>query len=340
MLAAQTELKNAQTVKEFLTKHQLFHPNYFPVKEFNYIYFPLLKKAKIPLAKTVDVHFTFEKKEKSISVEDLLQEKLSKTELEILPKSQEIVGKILILEIPEELHAKARVIAKAYLHANKQIETVVRKEEIHAGDYRLRKVRVLAGKNTKETVHHENGISLLLDLEKTYFSARSSNERLRIAKQVRKGEEILVMFSGAAPYPLVIAKQGKAKSIYGVEMNPLAHQYALKNIAMNHFEKKIIIYEGNVYTILPKIKKKFDRIVMPLPKSGHDFLNIALTKAKKGTIVHFYAFAREEEIPAAAKEIKELCKRCKHRVKILRAIKCGQYSPHTFRICFDLKVEK
>jgi tRNA (guanine37-N1)-methyltransferase len=64
----------------------------------------------------------------------------------------------------------------------------------------------LAGKNTKEAVHGENGVQMKVNLEQTYFSAKSAHERLRIAQLVKPGEEILVMFSGVAPYPLVLAK--------------------------------------------------------------------------------------------------------------------------------------
>ena len=338
MLAAQTNLQQAQKVKEFLLRKNLFNPDYFPVKEFGFIYFPMLKKAAVPGAKVANVSFSFPGKERNRTPEEMLLGKLSKPELALLPHSQEQVGKILILEIPETLRKKERIIAEAYLKTNKQIETVVRKDDIHSGDYRLRKVRVLAGRKTKETIHQENGIQLKLHLEKTYFSARLSNERLRIARLVKPGEEILVMFSGAGPYLLVIGRNSPAKHLLGVEINPLAHQYALQNVQLNKLEHKITILEGDVDKILPPIRKRFDRIIMPLPKTSEDFLNIALTKAQKGTMIHFYTFAREPDFLVAGKKIKELCLRYQHPVRILRAVKCGQYSPYTFRVCFDLKV--
>lgn len=339
MYAAQAELKNAQKVKEYLIKKNLFHPNYTALKEFGRIYFPIIKKTKVPGATVVAVSFSFPQKMHHSSLQELLQGKLTPAEWEILPKSQEIVGKILILEIPLELAKKERVIAEAYLKQSKNIETVVKKSDIHEGDYRLRKVKVLAGKNTKETIHLENGVKIKLDLEKTYFSARSANERLRIAKQIRKGEEVLVMFSGAAPYPLVIAHNSLAKKVYGVELNPLAHQYAVQNVELNKCAGRVIVLQGDVRTLIPALKQKFDRIVMPLPKTADDFLALALSAAKKGAVIHFYAFLAEEEIPAASKKIKELCKGYSHQVKILRAVTCGQFSPRTFRVCFDLKIK-
>lgn len=352
MLAAYTKLKNAEKVKKFLISRQLLNPNYGFVKELELIYFPLTEKIKIadakkgkikiPEAGIVDTKFSFPKKEMPKSAESLLLGKLTAKQMSLLPKSQEIIGEIMILEIPEQLRKKEKIIAEAYLKANRHVKTIVRKHDIHSGIFRTRKVRILAGKKNKETIHHENGVEIKLHLEKTYFSARSASERLRIAKQVKEGEEVLVMFSGAAPYPLVIAKNSSAEHVYGIEINPLAHQYAVQNVALNSLNSKISILFGDVRVIVPeivsKLKRKFDRIVMPLPKTGEQFLDIAFAAAKKGTIIHLYAFLNEKEIDGHAQKIKEICRKLRHEIKVLQKVKCGQFSPGTFRVCFDLKV--
>ncbi|PIZ51975.1 class I SAM-dependent methyltransferase family protein [Candidatus Woesearchaeota archaeon CG_4_10_14_0_2_um_filter_33_13] len=340
MLAAETELKNAEKVKNFLIQKGLLETNHLAVKELGLIYFPINKKSKVPGAKVVDTKFSFPKKKLVPKVENLLKDKLSNKEIRLIPRSQEIVGKIMILEVPEELKSKERVIAEAYLQINEHVETVVSKEQFHEGEYRLRKVKFLAGKKTKETIHYENGVKIRLDLEKTYFSARSGNERLRIARLVKPGEEVLVMFSGAAPYPLVIAKNSKAKVVYGVEMNPLSHQYALENVKLNNLDNRVAIFEGDVRTIVPKIKKTFDRIVMPLPKTGQQFLSLALKKIKIGGIIHYYSFLSEEEMEQEAKIVRDICKEEGNQIRIVKKVRCGQFSPRIFRICFDIKVLK
>lgn len=338
MLAASTELKNAQKVKEFLAERNLINQDYLATKELDHIYFPLLKKVKVPNAEVVNTKFEFQKKEKQTDVEELLKKILSPKELEILPRSQETIGTIMILEIPPELKKKERVIAQAFLKSNPRIQTVVRKEEMHSGVFRTRKVKFLAGIDTKEAIHQENGVKMKVNVEETYFSARSSNERLRIAKQVKKGEIIIVMFSGVSPFPLVIAHNSEAKKVYGVEINPVAHKLALENIALNNLQNKIEVYGGDVRIIAPKIKIRFDRIAMPLPKTGEEFLDVAFYLSKKSTIIHLYAFLKEEEIKPEGKRIVEVCKKLKHKVRVLRAVKCGQFAPNVFRVCFDLKV--
>ncbi len=340
MLAAYTELKYAEKVRQFLVKKELLHPEYLPVKELDHIYFPVTQKIAVASAKIINAKFSFPEREKHLAVDQLLKGKLTPKELELLPRSQELVGDILILEIPGQLKKKEKMIAEAYLKVNKHLSTVVKKSDIHSGTFRTRKVTILAGKKTKETVHHENGIELKLHLENTYFSARSGSERLRIAKQVKPGEEVLVMFSGAAPYPLVIARNSEAKMVYGVELNPLAHAYAVENVQLNGLQDKVSILHGDVRHKIPPLKKKFDRIVMPLPKTGEQFLDLALLKAKKGAMIHLYAFLEEKDIDSYAKKVKEMCKKLGYPVKVLRKVKCGQFSPGTFRVCVDLKVMK
>ncbi len=332
MLAAFTELKSAQKVKEFLIKKNLFHPDYKAFKELGHIYFPILKRIKVPGAKVVNSRLPFEKKASKITIENVLKNKLTKNQLSLLPKAQEIVGKIMILEVPEKLQKKEKLIAEAYLELNKNVETVVKKTNIHSGVYRTRKVKILAGKKSKETIHLENGVKIKLHLEKTYFSARSGNERLRVAKQVKKGENVLVMFSGAGPFPLVFAKNSQPKSIVGIELNPLAHQYALESIALNKMENQIVLHQGDVRTIVPPLRRKFDRVAMPLPKTGEEFLDLALRKVNVGGTIHLYSFLNELEMKSEAKRLAK-----EYPVKVLRTVKCGQFSPSVFRICFDLK---
>ena len=69
MLAAYTELKNAQKVKNFLVAKKLTHPDYLVVKELGYIYFPIVKKMKVPKAKVVNTKFKFPKKEKHATID-------------------------------------------------------------------------------------------------------------------------------------------------------------------------------------------------------------------------------------------------------------------------------
>ena len=336
MLAAQIELKKAEAIKRKLLEEEVLNPEYKPLRKGNFIYFPLVKKVKG--ITVVETSLKFPQKEKKLTVEDLLRGKLTPAEIKSIPHSQEVLGTIMILEIPKNLEKKENTIAQAFLGAGHHIETVVKKNTSYTGIFRTRKIKILAGKKIKETIHPENGVRIMLHLEDVYFSARSGNERLRISKLVKKGEEVLVMFSGAAPFPLVIAKNSEAKKIYGIELNPDAHRYAERNVQLNKFEKRIVLYNGDVRKVIPKLKKKFDRIAMPLPQTSEKFLDIALPATKKGGAIHMYTFLSKEKITEEAKRIRKICQDLGYSVRIIRKIKCGQFSPGTFRICFDIKV--
>jgi len=237
-----------------------------------------------------------------------------------IPKSYEVIGDILIFsDFP-----KKKKLAEKYL--NNHIKVITKKTKNFSGKYRLPKLKILAGEKRKTTIHTENQIKIKINPEKAYFSSKLGSERLRIAKQVKKGESVLVMFSGVAPFPLTIYKHSKPKEIYGIEINPKAHKLALENIKLNKAEN-IHLYKGNVKKVLPKLKK-FDRIVMPAPKNANQFLNLALKHLKKKGIIHLYTFAREEDF----KELKNKYKTFK-KVKL---IKCGQTSPRIYRVCLDL----
>jgi len=216
----------------------------------------------------------------------------------------------------------------------KNIETIAVKTKIHSGTYRTKKVKIVAGKKNKETIHKENGVQIKLNIETCYFSPRLCNERLRISKDIKKNESVLVMFSGVGIYPIVFSKNSKAKEIYGIEINPKCHKYALENLELNKVSN-VKLYKGDVDEILPKIRKKFDRIVMPLPKSSEDFLELAKSKIKKNGIIHFYDFEKEEDIPE--KSIDKIKNKIK-KFKVLKAVKCGSFGPGKFRVTIDLKV--
>ncbi|MAG45423.1 MAG: hypothetical protein CMH63_01470 [Nanoarchaeota archaeon] len=248
-----------------------------------------------------------------------------------LPSSFDVIGSIAILS---EKTKQPKKVARTLLKNFKNLETVVVKTGIHYGKYRLQKTKILAGKKSKTTIHKENNCTFKLNIDQTYFSQRLSNERLRISKLVKKGEEILIMFSGIAVYPITVSKLSPAKEIHAIEINPKAHKFAQENLELNKITN-VKLFQGDVSKVIPKIKKKFDRIIMPLPRDAASYLDLAIKKLKPSGTIHFYDFQRLEDIPSKSIEkIRLLCK-----PQILRVVKVGQYSPKKFRVCIDFKVK-
>ncbi len=123
----------------------------------------------------------------------------------------------------------------------------------YGGEFRTIPLCILAGENRKETEVKESGIRLLVNPETVYYSVRSGNERRRIASLVQSGESVLVLFSGIAPFPLVIAGYSEAKSVVGIEKNPQAHAYGLQNLSRNKKLKNIQLYLGDVTEVVPEL---------------------------------------------------------------------------------------
>jgi len=271
-------------------------------------------------------------------LKDILGKKLTKKEISLVPSSFDMVGSIIIFsDFPKQLSKKEKIVGNEILKNFRHFKSVFKKTKKYSGKFRTPKLKLLAGENNKETMHKENNVKLKLNVEKVYFSARLSEERKRILKKVRKNEKILVMFSGCGVYPLVIAKNTNAGEIYGIEINPIAHKYALENVKLNKINN-INLLLGDVKKVSPKIKEKFDRIIMPLPKGAESFLGLALNKIRKNGIIHFYSFAEENNYGNIKKIINNECEKKKKKCRILDIIKCGQFSPRVYRLCVDFRV--
>lgn len=265
-----------------------------------------------------------------------LEDKLSPEEIANLKRAYDVIGDIAIIEIPEELEPKEKLIAETLLELQKNIKVVAKKTGIHEGEFRTQGLQVIAGEDRLETLYKENGCLFYLNPETCYFSPRSSTERKRITELVRPGESILVMFAGIAPFPIVIAKNSNPKEIYGIEKNPDAHAYAEKNVQKNKLDNVHLI-QGDVHEVMPD--KVFDRIIMPLPKTGEEFLDIALDHLKKGGVLHFYDFQNENEFEEARKKVLSACERKGRTCRSSDIIVCGQYAPRVHRITVDAVIE-
>lgn len=268
-----------------------------------------------------------------------LKNYLNAEELSLVPSSFDVVGdKMVFSEFPKGLSKKEKIIGQVILNNYHNIKTVLKKTKKYSGRFRTAKLRIIAGEKKKETVCRENNVQIKLDVERVYYSPRMSSERKRVSELVKPNEKVLVMFSGCAPYPLVIAKNSKSKAVIGIEVNPVAHEYALHNVKMNKLEGKIRLYFGDVKKVLPKIKERFDRILMPLPKGAEDFLSLTLSHIKNHGIVHFYDFVHENEINKSEEKVKMQCELLNKKCRILNIVKCGQYSPGFYRVCVDFVV--
>ncbi len=348
VLCLKVKISEIEKKRRELREKGLINRDYAISKDGTYAYIPLIKMIKgLRSEKSKNLVEKFLKKNDPVyDYKKELERILDKREQTFAPHSFDIIGTICILRIDDALARKRKKVAQVFIKIP-GIQSVYVREGEYEGELRTQKLRWLAGRKSKETMHHESGARLKLDVEKTYFSTRLATERLRIAQQIKKKERVLVMFSGCSPYECVIAKNSPAQEIVGVELNKIAHRYACENVVLNKLEKKVTLYCGDVRKLGQQLKRKygsFDRIIMPLPHDAIKFLDIAAALSRHGTNIHLYQFDMWEDVAHLKKKYAEIMKQhipAQHisKIKIKDIVKCGHYSPSKFRICVDCVVQ-
>lgn len=271
------------------------------------------------------------------SFKEALTEILRQEELALMPTSFDVIGDIAIIEVPAQLDAKRRLIGHALLKVQKSVHVILRKSSGRKGAHRTRSFQYLAGAKRLTTVHKESGCAFELNVETCYFSVREGTERLRIANLVKDGERILVMFSGVCPYAIVLAKERNVE-VCAVEVNAAAHAYALENVKLNRVANRVTPLCGDVREIVPQLGK-FDRVLMPLPRSAHEFLNVAIHALKKGGALHFYAVGPEEKpFNDALRALEKEAKRQRRKLRVLKQHVVLPYAPRVYKVCIDAKI--
>ena len=271
------------------------------------------------------------------NLKEALKSKLTKKEFEFAPRAFDTFGNIAVIEIPPELSKKKKIIGEALLSIQPRFETVCSIESEHEGKYRVQAIKVIAGKKNTIATYKESACTLLVPLGKVFFSPRLGSERLRIAKEIKKGEIIGCWFSGVGPYPIVFAKNSEMGKAVAIELNPDAHEYALKNAVLNKVNNVEFI-KGDVKRQCKKFPKYFDRIAMPLPHTGYQFLSEAFFSIKKGGIIYFYEIVHKDDFATPEKQIKESALASGRKIKILSKKKVRVFSPTKEQVVFDIKV--
>ena len=209
-----------------------------------------------------------------------------KEEEEVLePPSYERIGKVIIIK--ELNNMKPEEAVKAIRNHNPDIRSILVKTGKREGEFRLGEYKKIFGDKT-ETIHKEHGVKIKVDPTKAFFSEKEGTERKRVFKSVEAGEKILVMFCGAAPFPVTIAKNAEPSKVIGVEKNPEAVSYAQKNIKINNVNDKVNIIKGDVSNICPELGG-FDRVLMPSPTNSLEYIEEALNCTKNNGNLTVYS---------------------------------------------------
>lgn len=275
----------------------------------------------------------------------LLKGKLTPEELALVYKSYDVVGDIAVIRIPERLLEQAGTIGQALIVQHKNVKTVWQQSGPVSGDFRLRKLRLIAGERKTETIYREHGCVFKVDVEKCYFSPRLGFERMRIARLVASDEVIVNMFAGVGSYSIVIAKHSNADTIHSIDINPIAVRYMRENILLNKVADTVLPWRGDAREIIEgKLRDKADRVLMPLPEKAIDYLDSALSSVKpQGGWIHYYTFehARKGESPIKKAQVKvmEVLELQKVTFEFPSSRIVRQTGPNWYQVAIDVKIK-
>ncbi|VVC05142.1 tRNA (guanine(37)-N1)-methyltransferase Trm5b [uncultured archaeon] len=205
------------------------------------------------------------------------------------------IGNIIILRIPDSLLSKKKLIGQVLLEKVKTAKSVFYQSSPVEGDYRIRRLELLAGEDKTETEYKEHGCRFKVDVEKTFFSPRLATERLRIADLIQDGEIIINMFGGIGMFSIVAAKKKKCH-VYNIDINPYAAKLCSENILLNKMKGSVDSLEGDATEIIEKkLYNTGDRILMLLPERSDEFLDSAIKASKEKGILHYYCHIHSDK---------------------------------------------
>ncbi|MCW1297170.1 MAG: methyltransferase [Candidatus Rehaiarchaeum fermentans] len=257
--------------------------------------------------------------------------------IEQIPRGFKRIGTAIIIESNRDYGKYDKEIGAEILRKTKA-ESVFLKIEKIKGRERVPKLKLIAGKNKSVFLTKENGCLFYVNLRRCFFDPSMQNERKRIYELVKSGEKIIDMFSGVGPFSILLAK--KAKIVYAIEINHYAYSLLKRNIELNKV-KNVIPLLGDAKEMINKIEGDYDRIIMNLPSEAEKFLSFAINKVNKG-VIHLYKFVRyyDSDLNSEARKISNLLKDEYKVIKNIDFTKCGDVSPYTSRVCFDIYLEK
>ncbi|MEM0124004.1 MAG: class I SAM-dependent methyltransferase family protein [Candidatus Micrarchaeaceae archaeon] len=342
MKAIKTHRKNAEKIKRYLLRHRIFDRSYRVFKSNSFIYFPMkeCKAAEIRWLRSNGAVVADVKLEKSSSknYRSVLLSLVGARRYKRMAKSYDIVGNIATID--KNRKSDALAIAKAIMLTNKNVETVLMKNSAVRGRYRKRSYAYVLGKKNYVAVYKENGATFKFDVRETFFSTRLAYERARITRSARDYENVVVMFAGVGPFAIEIAKAHRHSTVVAIELNRAAYEYLCENIAINRLTNVTAVH-GDVGKVSKDYRGFADRIIMPLPKTSHEFLYSAFEVAKEKATVHYYAFGKANEaVIQNIKKITDFFSKLNCGVTILGSRVVRPYSSTEIEIVIDFEIQK
>jgi tRNA (guanine37-N1)-methyltransferase len=105
---------------------------------------------------------------------------------------------------------------------------------------------------------------------------------------------VVDLFAGVGPFSVLIGKRHPTAKVYALDINPDAYELLKKNVLLNRVQGNVFPMLGDARQIVhDKLAGTADRVIMNLPESASEFVDVACEAVKpEGGVVHFYGFVR------------------------------------------------
>lgn len=343
--------QKGEEVRKFIYERQLLDISYKIKGTDNRLLIPIkreLTEEEHEQLKQIDPSFSIinERLPKAQVVAKSLLETLSKIlpkdELALTPRSFDTIGDLVVIEIPDKLWEKRKIIGEALIQTHTNIKAVYAKLGKVEGVNRVRTLARLVGEKRTKTIHREYGVRLAVDIAKAYFSPRLSEEHVRVARQVKKGEIVVDLFCGVGPFVIPITNRVEA-TVYAIDINPEAITLLRESLTLNKLQGKIIPFCGDCRKIVEEenLRGIADRAIMNLPGYAIEFIDVVCKVIKAtGGIIHFFQFTggnnpEETVVENLAHEVERHGRKV---IEVFKVKKVRMSAPRQWQMVVDAKI--
>jgi tRNA (guanine37-N1)-methyltransferase len=273
---------------------------------------------------------------------DRLPQNLFERYSDIWPTSNDQLGDLVILKIPDEVKEFKDEIGKAILAHSERVRLVCEDKGVK-GEFRVRDLQIIASRDgtiTTRTQVKEHSKKLWIDPAKAYYSPRLGTERLNtfeegvnLSKRLSRPIVICDPYAGVGPNLSLFDNEDFVEMIIASDLNPDAVE--LLKLNLSH---KSSISCSDARQIAEKHKHKADLLLVNLPHDSIDHLPSLLTLLARGheVMIRGWAIISKDKITETKTKIKEIIQN--HKIIELDIVPIKSYSPQDEVIRFQIRI--
>lgn len=215
------------------------------------------------------------------------------------PAGFETVGHIAHLNLQEAQLPHRHLIGRVMLDKNDKLRTVVNKLGNISSEFRVFEMEVIAGERDMVTEVREHGCRFRFDFSKVYWNSKLQTEHRRVVDSVREGEVVCDLMCGVGPFAVPLAARGRR--VLANDLNPESYRWLRENARLNRVDRDDLLTCANedARAFFRRARDdlaagripRLDRLVMNLPASALEFLDVLRGEEALPLTVHCYCFA-------------------------------------------------